>query len=62
MPLAKLQNKLLRLPRTLSKDQVTAIERRLKALPGTGSGGSMALPKGPDADAGAARPLAPLSR
>lgn len=47
VPLAKLQAKLLRLPRTLSKDQVTAIERRLKALPGTGSGGSMALPKGP---------------
>lgn len=47
VPLSKLQAKLLRLPRTLSKDQVNAIDRRLKALPGTGSGGSMAVPKGP---------------
>ena len=47
VPLSKLQAKLLRLPRTLSKDQVTAVERRLKALPGTGSGGGMAMPKGP---------------
>lgn len=47
VPLSKLQAKLLRLPRTLSKDQVTAVERRLKALPGTGSGGGMPVPKGP---------------
>ena len=43
VPLPKLQNTLMRKPRVLKKDQVNALDRRLKALGGV----AMPLPKGP---------------
>jgi Domain of unknown function (DUF4191) len=43
VPLPKLQNTLMRKPRALKKDQVNALDRRLKALGGV----AMPLPKGP---------------
>ncbi|MDQ1633611.1 MAG: hypothetical protein QOJ32_420 [Frankiaceae bacterium] len=43
VPLPKLQNTLMRKPRALKKDQVNALDRRLKAL----GGAAMPLPKGP---------------
>jgi hypothetical protein len=43
VPLQKLQNTLMRLPRALKKDQVNALDRRLKALGGV----AMPVPKGP---------------
>ncbi|HSP39565.1 MAG TPA: DUF4191 domain-containing protein [Frankiaceae bacterium] len=43
IPLPKLQNTLMRKPRVLKKDQVNALDRRLKALGGV----AMPLPKGP---------------
>lgn len=43
VPLPKLQNTLMRLPRALKKDQVNALDRRLKALGGV----AMPVPKGP---------------
>ncbi len=44
VPLRRLQNHLMKLPRALSKDQVNSLDRRLKAL---SSGPSVPLPKGP---------------
>jgi hypothetical protein len=43
VPLPKLQNTLMRKPRVLKKDQVNALDRRLKAIGGV----AMPLPKGP---------------
>jgi hypothetical protein len=43
VPLPKLQNTLMRKPRALKKDQVNALDRRLKAIGGV----AMPLPKGP---------------
>ena len=43
VPLDKLQNTLMRKPRALKKDQVNALDRRLKAIGGV----AMPVPKGP---------------
>ena len=44
-PLHKIQVSMVKLPRVLSPSDVTALDRRLKALPGAGT--PMPIPKGP---------------
>jgi len=46
-PLDKLQVQMMKLPRVLQPAQVEAVDRRIKALSGTGAGGGLPIPKGP---------------